>query len=514
MSGMAAYARPARGSLVLLSSAIIYPVPRVTAKTLGACRIFLCLSILYFLLQYDPSDFGSLFRSGPGVAVTKVLGGPPFLSALSGSTSFCLAFYCVLVAFTLAAAAGLWTRTSMILLTLSLWLAALLWNYGHFLTPLLLGMTATMFAPWGAGLSIDAVLARRQNTERSPLYGYPIWLLGLAIGLAYASAGISKLLITQGAWIWNTGSRNGFIQDFGIAFTDLGLLFASSYPLALMASVLSAFGQIAYVFSSFTRNNLIKYGICYLIALPFLVGLVIFMGHFWWPWAILIAILYLPWETIDRRIWGDRQAMAGLARYDFQSDQRRQQQRSIFLAATSALIGIHLLAVAINREFEPLFSNYPMYIARKGVGPNTPEEARLWQKRVAHGHHFRPVVHLVLADGSQRDISLAYRIGEFISSRQIYRSVYPGLHARMVYHRAHRNMPISADSCAAIRNAAHSISDGRARFVRYNAQFYEVADGAMTLRPVEPNNSVTYNLATCTHSVGVSANRATAAVLH
>ena len=507
-----AVAPPDRGAL--LSSAVIYPVPRVTAKTLGACRIFLRLSILYFLLQYDPSDFGSLFRSGPSVGVTKALGGPPFLSALSGSATFCLAFYCVLVAFTLAAAAGWWTRTSMILLTASLWLAALLWNYGHFLTPLLLGMTATMFAPWGAGLSVDAVVARRQNRERSPLYGYPIWLLGLAIGLAYASAGISKLLITQGAWIWNTGSRNGFIQDFGIAFTDLGLLFTSSYPLGLIASVLSAFGQIAYVYSSFTRNNLIKYGICYLIALPFLAGLVIFMGHFWWPWAILIAILYLPWETIDRRIWGDRQAVAALASHDFVSGRCGQQQRSIFFAATSVLIGIHLVAVAINKELEPLFSNYPMYIARKGVGPNTPEEARLWQKRVAHGYHFRPVVHLVLADGSQRDISLAYRIGEFINSRQIHRSVYPRLQARMVYHNAHRKMPISADSCAAIRDAAHTLSDGRAQFVRYNAQFYEVANGAMTLRPVEPNNSVTYNLATCAHSIGTAANMATAAAVH
>jgi hypothetical protein len=509
-----AFARPDQGALALLFSAVINPVPRVTAKTLGACRIFLCLSILYFLLQYDPSDFGNLFRSGPGVAVTKALGGPQFLSALSGSATFCLAFYCVMVAFTLAAAAGWWTRTSMILLTTSLWLAALLWNYGHFLTPLLLGMTSTMFAPWGAGLSVDAVLARRQNRERSPLYGYPIWLLGLAVGLAYASAGISKLLITQGAWIWNTGSRNGFIQDFGIAFTDLGLLFTSSYPLALLASVLSAFGQIAYLYSSFTRNNLIKYGICYLIALPFLAGLIIFMGHFWWPWAILIAILYLPWETIDRRIWGDEQAVAALVSHDFLSDQCGQRQRSIFFAATSALIGIHVVAVAINREFEPLFSNYPMYIARKGVGPNTPEEARLWQRRVAHGYHFRPVVHLVLADGSQRDISLAYRIGEFMSSRQILRSAYPGLQARRVYHMAHRDMPISADSCATIRDAAHNLSGGKAQFVRYNAQFYEVAHGAMTLRPIEPNNAITYNLATCTHSISTSANKATAVTIH
>jgi hypothetical protein len=65
-----------------------------------------------------------------------------------------------------------------------MWLAALLSNQGHFITPLLLAMTATLIAPWWVAWGIDAIFGRRRGCGHvaSQHYGYPVWLLGLVIG--------------------------------------------------------------------------------------------------------------------------------------------------------------------------------------------------------------------------------------------------------------------------------------------------------------------------------------------
>jgi hypothetical protein len=37
------------------------------------------------------------------------------------------------------------------------------------------------------------------------------------------SAGLSKLIMTDGGWIWETGARKGFIENFIYATTDWGI---------------------------------------------------------------------------------------------------------------------------------------------------------------------------------------------------------------------------------------------------------------------------------------------------
>ena len=137
-------------------------------------------------------------------------------------------------------------------------------------------MAATLIAPWSAAWSIDSIFGRRRGCGHvaSQYFGYPIWLLGLVIGLTYTAAGLSKLILTRGAWLWDTGARTGFIQDIGLAATDWGVPLSNNYVLSLGASMLSALGQAVYVYACFTRHTIIKFSIGAFIALPFLIGLV------------------------------------------------------------------------------------------------------------------------------------------------------------------------------------------------------------------------------------------------
>jgi hypothetical protein len=476
-----------------VSDYLIGVAPCVTAETLAICRILLGISLLYFWLQGSSSSFSSLAHNGPHLALTEAIGGPTPLVSLSASLFFREGLYWVIAVLAALLTVGWQTRLVMPLLTAALWLGALLANQGHFIMPLLFGMTAAALAPWGAVWSLDSLHSPAKSTEASPYYGYAIWLIGLSIGLAYAAAGISKLLLTHGAWLWGTGARNGFIQDLAISVSDVGILLSNSYALSFIASAMSAFGQILYLYSSFTRSPMIKYAICFLIAIPFLIGLIVFMGHFWWPWAIPILILYLPWETIDRKIVGK----AVPRKHDFPDTTLGQRQRSWFLAATGGLIGLHVVAVATGKEFEPIYTNYPMYIKDEAMAAGSVAETRLWQQWTTAGRNSRPVVHLILNDGEERDLTWAFRWGEFVTNRRIYPSIYARLHARKMPVYASKQKRVWGRLCEDIRAAAQRISSGTARSIRYNVRYYDLVDGKMFWRTIDPTSAIILDLATC-----------------
>jgi hypothetical protein len=178
-----------------------------------------------------------------------------------------------------------------------------------------------------------------------------------------------------------------------------------SLLVAVAFSVFSSFGQIAYVWASFTRNERIKFAILIVVALPFLFGLVITMGLFWWPWGLLIVILYMPWQRIDAAIGSGRPRLPG-----FPPDARAQ--RTWFLTATAALIGIHIFAVATVQEYEPLFSNYPMYAAPMRAG--SIDEDQLLETLRKQGRNGAGTMHLVLEDGTERDVSMRQWFAMFL----------------------------------------------------------------------------------------------------
>jgi hypothetical protein len=246
-------------------------IPRVSAQTLALCRIFLGLWVTYFWLAWSgwsPSVLDDLAREGPRRSITKLIESKSqFLTYLSTDPFNRATVYWAIVILLLAFIVGIWTRILYPLLVGLLWVAALLANEDHFLTPLLLGMTATLFVPWSERWSVDRLVngCRMDTSVAGPYYGYGIWLLGLVIGLTYMTAGLSKLVITDGGWLWDTGVRSGFIRDLYHAPTDWGMTVNNYYLLALGASMLSAFGQGIYVYACFTRSALIKAGMQVLI---------------------------------------------------------------------------------------------------------------------------------------------------------------------------------------------------------------------------------------------------------
>lgn len=463
-------------------------VPAVTARTLGICRALIGTLMLYFLLHSSPQAFAGAAGAGSR-GLARLLDFRGSLTALSASPDFISWLYWSLLALTCLFAVGLFTRLATVLLVTLLWLGSMLGGFGHFINPFLLGMTATVVAPWGDAVSIDALLRRKARPNSpSPFYGYPIWLLGLCIGLAYAAAGLSKIILTDGAWLWDTGARFGFLADANKALSDIGLTISNSYALALVASIVACIGQIVYVYACFTRSPRVKYAICFLVALPFLFGLMLTMGLFWWPWGILVLVLYLPWLQLDKLISKERAATLIDA-------PGRWRHRNWFLATACALIALQLYAVLSQREFEPVYSNYPMYATSLRAGGET--EVALWQSWTSAGTNYRPAVQAILDDGNIRDVSLGYRIGRFVTGTGIYNSAYADLSADAILASAGKSGELDPQLCSLVNNAILRIFGPRAHEVRYYKQFYLPVDGQVGWRPIDTSQAVSFQPSSC-----------------
>jgi hypothetical protein len=460
---------------------LLRPVPALTAQTLAVCRIVLGAGLFYFLfLRCSPELLGtfaqSTYRYHVGALIDDRTG---LLTFLSSNQTARLSIHWGLGALTLAFVMGMWNRILYPTLVVCVWLVAFLSSYGHFITPLLLAMAATLIAPWSAAWSVDALARGNVDGRRgaSQYYGYPIWLLGFVIGLTYTAAGLSKLIMTNGAWLWDTGARNGFIQDFGISGTDWGMVLSNNYFLSLGASILSALGQAVYVYACFTRHAVIKFSIGAFIALPFLIGLVLFMGLFWWPWALLVLILYMPWR------WIDRQLSAGKALGPPLKGGALDRQRSWFLTVTSLLFLIHTYAVLSRTEYEPIYSNYPMYADRMRAGSS--HEAFFWSRFKAHDRHYKPLVQALTLHGRPTDWSSSYAMAASLENSLWKRDIV-ALSPRAILAGAARGEPISTLLCTQLRKLAPSLTDGGqpAAMLRYAKRYIDMVDGKMVWVPV------------------------------
>jgi hypothetical protein len=368
-----------------------------------------------------------------------------------------------------------------------IWLVAFLLNEGHFFTPLLTAMTATIIAPWSERWSVDSLCIRRGPRMRvaTPYYGYAIWLLGLSIGLTYTAAGLSKLIMTDGAWLWETGARNGFIQDMRFAVTDWGILISNNYLLSLGASILSALGQAIYVWAAFTRSPTIKYGIGLFVAVPFLIGLALFMGLFWWPWAILVIILYLPWPTIDRLVSRGQAAMAS-----FGGTAQTNRQRTWFLTATVLMIAVHAYAIITRTEYEPVYSNYPMYADRMLAG--SAYEKEFWNRFKPHDRNYKYRIQIVGQNGPAgspevRDISFYYDIASFLQRHSLGNIAIARFDAHNALLETGKNAPLRVLFCSDLRTLAsvYAPLGSQAKAVRYAKQYYDLVDGKLVWLPIK-----------------------------
>lgn len=483
-----ALGRPAWASLTeAVPRYLIQSVPVVTAQTLAVCRIVFGLSVLYFWLTNKPQMLGSLGRSGAQFHLSKFIDQTGFLTFLSTSPQIRLFLYWTIISLLVAFVIGLLTRFLYPVLVVMMWLAAFLENHGHFITPMLLAMTSTVIAPWSDRWSADSLLSRRgpQNEAATPYYGYAIWLLGLSIGLTYTAAGLSKIILTHGGWLWETGARNGLIQDVWVAVTDWGTFIANYYWPSLGASVLSGVGQTIYVWASFTRSPTVKYAIGLFVALPFLVGLMLFMGLFWWPWAVLVVILYLPWPTIDRLITRGRAAVA-----PFGGTPQIDRQRTWFLSVTTLMIAVHAYAVITRTEYEPVYSNYPMYADRMLGGSKSEKE--FWERFKTYDRNFRFNIQIVGQNGQTetsivQDITNRFYLYWFLGRYSLWRSNILHFSPQYIFEIINKNEPLRSGMCETLKTLAseYGPSGAQAKTIRYGKRYFDLVDGKIIWLPVK-----------------------------
>jgi hypothetical protein len=257
------------------------------------------------------------------------------------------------------------------------------------------------------------------------------------------------------------------------------MILSNHYLLALGASILSALGQAIYVYACFTRHTLIKFAIGAFIAMPFLVGLVLFMGLFWWPWALLVLMLYVPWRWIDRRLTGGTAIRVGFG------SRRMERQRAWFLTVTTLLIAVHAYAVIRKTEYEPVYSNYPMYADRLRAG--SPYEAEFWTRFKPHDRHYKEIIYAVAQPKEPVNLTHAYAQAAFFARYSLWHDNIANLRPGAVIDSAARGVPIDADMCGLLRKLGLSLAvDGApATMLRYAKRYFDLVDGKMVWVPVK-----------------------------
>jgi hypothetical protein len=248
------------------------------------------------------------------------------------------------VAFT----AGLLTRTTYALFVAG----ALVWAAGavafdntHPYSPLLLTLVALLPSRWGDAWSVDARLGRTSRSDSSRIYGYTVWVPGLAFGVAFAAAAWAKLSPHGLAWITNGSIKYHFVSDAANAKVDWGLQFAAHPMLAVLGSLAAVAIEALVITAAFTKSG--RYRLLMgVAALAMLGGFYLFMGLFWPAWWILL-LGFLPWTAL---------------RFDAALP-RAAAPHVTFAQLTLMLfvIGQQVVASALTIERAPMFSSYPMY---------------------------------------------------------------------------------------------------------------------------------------------------------
>ena len=200
---------------------------------LAIFRVVLLWAALYAVFQFRPG----VLQHADGLDVGHRVWNPIWVfDALHvgppGPTSARVVLW-VLLAAIAAGMAGILTRLACAVVAVALFLWAG-WSYSfgkphHDLTVLVFGLFALPFAPVGARLSLDALLARRRRVrgggdarlpEHAPLAMLPLRVTQLSAALAYFFAGASKLVIGGADWA-NGYTLQGIMLEFHAPWTDL-----------------------------------------------------------------------------------------------------------------------------------------------------------------------------------------------------------------------------------------------------------------------------------------------------
>jgi hypothetical protein len=157
----------------------------------------------------------------------------------------------------------------------------------------------------------------------------------------------------------------------------------------------------------------------------------------------------------------------------------------------------------LQREFEPLISNYPMYAESFHINSNKEKED--WARFTRIGRHFIYDID-VLDDKEIASLGASYRLARVLSDLgPLGRSVlgrYPirSLDASGTWRRAAKGEPISSAQCESFRGFMTKTGLSGAKALRLSRRYYELTDGVLHWVPVERSLVIDLDASDCEYA--------------
>jgi hypothetical protein len=214
--------------------------------------------------------------------------------------------------------------------------------------------------PWGAGLSVDAILLRRIGrppAPRSRAYGLAAWIPVAMVGLAYAAAAFAKMDEAGPRWITGGAVKYFFLVDGHSAPVGWYRYIARSDALSILFSGLAVAAESSVILAAIwpTPAVVAAAGVS---ALSLQLGFYLFQGVWWSAWWALLPA-FLPWEPIA----------AALRRWTRASEHSTGHAPTPVARAGYWALAVVVFAAVVQqpivsllrKEYGFLLSDFPMY---------------------------------------------------------------------------------------------------------------------------------------------------------
>ena len=303
---------------------LVARVPVVSASALGLFRIVLAGSLALLVRDVDP-----MFQ--PSCFVLLLL----FALGIAARVSFAL----FVVSFTRAHMGHVESHAIALPLK-TLWVMVVV--------------------PWGAGLSVDAILLRRVGhppAPRSRAYGLAIWIPIAMVGLAYAAAAFAKMDDVGPRWITGGAVKYFFLVDGRSAPVGWYRYIARSDVLSILFSGLAVAAEASVILGAIWSTPLVI-GAAGVIALSLHLGFYLFQGVWWSAWWALLPA-FLPWDAIAAALRLQPRAPAAST-----GDAGGPGVRAWYWAVAVVLFAAVVqqpIASLVRTEYGAVLSDFPMY---------------------------------------------------------------------------------------------------------------------------------------------------------
>jgi hypothetical protein len=227
---------------------------------------------------------------------------------------------------------GLFTRVSLFLFALGIWIfIAHGYSYGdrhHPEAVFAIFLMALAFAPSGKSFSLDALIRRRRaGADKQPKEArvdtamWPLKLAHVLLAMTYFSTGLTKMIFGGPQWL------NGYTLQ-AYTFVDainrdipLGIWLGQQYPLALGLSFFTIIFELFFFLSLiFTRAA----PFIFVVGIFFQLGLYLTAGHPFFQHMVLLTLLLLFVTPQWWQAWVDKYLGIHLSRWGRQEQAQQQ----------------------------------------------------------------------------------------------------------------------------------------------------------------------------------------------